>query len=312
MPAQYIPLIGGGLAVTVGAATIAVAMRRDTRRVLIERRLSRFTAESGPSMPAARRRGGLRLAAPFVRLGRSLLAKPADRDKLVRQLMGAGLEHPDGAYLFAGFRLIAALVAFVVTAAVYWGHPLGAIIALAYGVGAGGSMYVLPGRILSFIAGRRAQAIRRELPFALDLIQLALGGGSSIEQAMRFCAMLDPNPAPRVRDVVRALLEDLGRGMSYEAALDRWGRRLAIEEGAELSEMFRQSLLHGAELSPGLRVLVIEFTDRRLTQAREAIGRKSTKLTMVMVGFFLPVLILLLGAPAVVAILKGLGAFVRP
>ena len=94
-------------------------------------------------------------------------------------------------------------------------------------------------------------------------------------------------------------------GAPYDTALEKWGQRIGLEESRELAAMFKQSLVHGTELSSSLRRFANDLSERRLMSARESVGKKSAQLTVVMVMFFLPALIILLGGPAMHAVTVG-------
>ena len=102
------------------------------------------------------------------------------------------------------------------------------------------------------------------------------------------------------------LVHDIDTGMTYDNALTRWSRRLGVEEARELAAMFRQSLIHGAPLGDTLRSYSSDLRERRMTEAREIAGKISVRMTLVMVLCFLPALMILIGGPAVNAIVGGL------
>lgn len=78
------------------------------------------------------------------------------------------------------------------------------------------------------------------------------------------------------------------------------GTRLAVDEGVDFASLLKQATFHGGELGPSLRRYSTELAERRLSRAREEGGRRATYLTMVMVFFFVPVLLVVLLGPAVV------------
>jgi tight adherence protein C len=119
-------------------------------------------------------------------------------------------------------------------------------------------------------------------------------------------AQTDGGGMPLVRQTVQLLVEDLQRGMDYDMALDRWRERLGVNGGRELAALFKQTLLHGTELGAGLREFVREFADRRVSTARESIGRKTTQMTIVMIAFLMPALFIVLCSPAIVSLVRSL------
>jgi hypothetical protein len=64
-------------------------------------------------------------------------------------------------------------------------------------------------------------------------------------------------------------------------------------------------------LNAPLRRLAADIGETRLATAREQMGRKSVMLTLVMLGFFMPVLMIALAGPAVSDIMGTLGSVAR-
>lgn len=169
--------------------------------------------------------------------------------------------------------------------------------------------YIAANRTLGAIAQRRARQLRAELPSAIDLIALAFEGGAGVEQALRFASVQPVHPAPRVQRMLQGFVIDLDRGTPYDLALSRLGERLGIEEAQSLTDLLRQSLQHGTELIVPLKALGRGLRERRVADARAAIGRATTLMTVVMVTCLLPALLILIGAPSVGAILNVLGRY---
>jgi tight adherence protein C len=105
--------------------------------------------------------------------------------------------------------------------------------------------------------------------------------------------------APIVRMAVAQLVDEIQRGMSYDAALARWADRLGVNGARELAGVLRQSLSQGTELAGTLREFAREFGERRVFAARESIGRKTTQMTIAMLVLLMPALMIVLAGPAV-------------
>src|SRR5690606_36517169 len=104
--------------------------------------------------------------------------------------------------------------------------------------------------------------------------------------------------------LLRRHIADLDAGMPYDAALDRLGQRLGIDEGQDLAATIKQALFQGGELGTTLRRFSVDLSEKRMAAVREQVGRKGPHLTLVMILFFMPVLLVVLAGPAVVN-LKG-------
>jgi tight adherence protein C len=158
------------------------------------------------------------------------------------------------------------------------------------------------------MGNKRQRAMLAEFPFLLDLMLMMLESGISLDQCFRSIARDEAGTAPRLNPSIRQLVEDLDRGMSYEAALDRWSQRVAVPSSKDLAALFQQALFQGIELSPALRQFVREFTERRVAAAREAMGRIAVQMVMVMVLFFMPSLFIVMVGPPLNTLLDTMKA----
>jgi tight adherence protein C len=167
------------------------------------------------------------------------------------------------------------------------------------------------GRLLIILLKLRGESrqweIRRELPPVIDILLMVLNSGASIDQSLRYVSGVLDSSAPIVGAVLRRCLADVDSGVPYETAFERLGQRLGIEEGHDLAALIMQALLQGGEIVGTLERFGAELAEKRVTAAREQIGRKATQLTMVMLLFFMPVLMVILAGPAVSNIFETLG-----
>lgn len=214
-----------------------------------------------------------------------------------RALMQAGYSQPGAAPIFVAGRLLCTVALFVFLllrpgATANTGSILLALF-LAFFLS---RLFVIA---LKLKAEARQQEIRRELPPVVDVLLMVLGSGVSIDQSLRYVTGLLENTAPQVSRVFRRYVADVDNGMSYEAAFERMGQRLGLDEGYDLASLIRQALLQGGEITAALERFSAEIAEKRISHAREQIGRKAVILTIVMLAFFMPVLLITLAGPAV-------------
>jgi tight adherence protein C len=120
-----------------------------------------------------------------------------------------------------------------------------------------------------------------------------------VDQALYHVSLHISHVAPLTARELARYIADVEDATPYDKALDRLAHRLAIHEGHDFSALLKQNLFQGGELSPSLRRLAADISDTRLAYAREQVGRKSVLLTLVMLGFFMPVLLLAVAGPAI-------------
>jgi tight adherence protein C len=297
MTTEILLILGGGMLTALLAASAVVGSLRQAR---VQRRLSALTLSK-----ASAGNPPLLQSAWLDQMGWILLTGGKDRQEIALYLREAGYYTPSGVIIFAGLRLAGMFAAAGVTGFVLWERGDLAGLARLAPLAAAGLAFILAKNVLRSRAAVRLRRVAKELPFVLDVMVLMLESGISLDQAFRYLAQTEANATPMSRHAMRELVEDLTRGQSYELALDRWADRMGVTGSRELAALFKQSLLHGVELAPALKEFVREFTERRIALARESIGRKTTKMTVVMIVFMLPALMIILAGPAVVSVMHA-------
>ena len=237
------------------------------------------------------------------RAGRSIEGAKVNQE-LKALVLRAGFFQPSALYIFAAVRYVAGFaVGFLVIVARIGPQGL-YLFDVMLGLFFGYLFYRYALIALKLYADRRANVIRRELPPVLDIMLMALDAGVSIDQCMRYVAGVASRTAPVTSEVLRRHVADIDGGMPYDAALDRLGQRLGLDEGQDFASTIKQALFQGGELGTTLRRFSADLSDKRMATAREQVGRKAPHLTLVMILFFMPVLLVVLAGPAVVE-LKG-------
>ncbi|EJL20477.1 type II secretion system F family protein [Novosphingobium sp. AP12] len=285
-------------AVAIGGVVLIVAGIRwlhvDSRlRVRIEGQAMRSLGQ-----PA---RGWQGLRPPRIPLG-----KGRDRDEIEKRLRTAGYFEPGAVDVFVFLRIAASLVVAVACMATCWavtGNPFKPIFptfALT------GLTYIGAKYALQMRASARERLLTAEFPFLLDLMLMMLESGVSLDQCFRGIARDERVAVPNHARLVAMLVEDLDRGQDYQVAFERWAARVNVNGSRELAALFRQSLFQGMELVPALREFIREFSQRRVASAREAIGKITVRMVVLMLVFFMPALFIVLAGPPVAAIFDTL------
>lgn len=224
------------------------------------------------------------------------------------RLQRAGFSSSVGPYVFVGMRLFATTTAVLAALLLPWlGNGFVGNMDAAIAVFSGVSVYRSFEIGLRWRIGGREREIRRELPYVLDLVLMVLDSGVSIDQALRHVAGQIDQTSPVTAAQLRIYLSEIDEGLPYDQALDRLAQRLGISEGRDFAGLLKLNLFQGGELGPPLRRLAADIGEVRLAMAREQVGRKSVLLTMVMLVFFMPVLMVALAGPAVSDVIETLG-----
>lgn len=282
-------------ALALGGAVMAVSVMSIVRRQEVTARLTRIFLSDREHETII----GMGLEW-LERLGRRLEGTKVNREQK-DLVLKAGFFQSSALYVFVALRHLAAAIAAIAMLTLLYEKNGGLVlfdfvVAIIFGY----FFYRYTLIALKLYVDRRAATIRRELPPVLDIMLMALDAGVSIDQCMRYVANVTEGTAPVTGKVLRRHIADIDAGMPYEAALERLGQRLGIEEGQDLAETIKQALFHGGELGTTLRRFSVDLTEKRMAAVREQVGRKSPHLTLVMIVFFMPVLLVVLAGPAVV------------
>jgi tight adherence protein C len=285
--------IVAGLSLVAGALALAISSSVLMRERLAANRLSLLLA-SGSFHPSL-----IETAARWLEwIGHKLARNEAAAGEVRQTLARAGYFRPAALYIFLALRLGLTLSIFAAVLMLREGKPNIATLALAAIFAFLFYRYALIA--VRYQGERRARRIQRELPPVLDIVLMVLDSGVSIDQCLQYVANAARQSAPTVAPVLMRHVADVETGVPYDVALDRLGQRLAVDEGIDFANLLKQAMFQGGELGSSLRRFSAELSDRRLARAREEGGRRGTYLTVVMVFFFVPVLMVVLVGPAFV------------
>ena len=222
-----------------------------------------------------------------------------------QQLVMAGYRGPQAEVAFLFFRLIAP-IAFFAFAAFYlfvvnsfqWPVMIrvGAVILATFiGIKA-------PEIFLLNTTKKRQQSIRRAWPDSLDLLLICVESGMSVEQAFRRVSIevgVQSIPLAEELTLTTAELSYLGeRRLAYEHLASRTG----LESVKAVATALIQAERYGTPVGTALRVLAQESRDQRMNEAEKKAAGLPPKLTVPMILFFLPVLFVVIMAPAVIRV----------
>ncbi len=268
------------------------------RLVRADRRLAMRLATLGT--PANREK---RMGMPVPVL---LAPRGRDRAEIESRLRLAGFDGAGAMDRFVWIRLGASLgtaVLLMLLSGLLWGGAFAKPLLIFTGAGLA---FIAAKLVLNVFASNRALQITAEFPFLLDMMLMMLESGISLDQCFRSIAKEEGRAAPQHCRLMTLLVADLDRGMSYDAALERWAARVAVSGAKELATLFRQGLFQGVQLTPALRDFIDEFTQRRIARAREAMGKIAVRMVVVMIIFFMPALFIVLGGPPVTTLFDTL------
>ncbi|WDP90908.1 MAG: type II secretion system F family protein [Desulfobacter sp.] len=164
--------------------------------------------------------------------------------------------------------------------------------------------YLLPDMVLKHRAKARVTSIFRELPDTLDLLVICLYAGLGFDYALyRVCSEL--------RDIAPILSGEFGRyfletksGLVRETALKNLAERNGSEPLKSVVNVLLQSSRIGTDMARALKVYTDTMRKERQQMAEEQGAKLGTKLTLPLVVFILPALMLIILGPVIINFVK--------
>lgn len=174
-----------------------------------------------------------------------------------------------------------------------------------------GLMLVILGLLLprwalrSSAAGRQIR-IRSEVPLFINLMVLLLEAGLSTRQALRSLIRDGEGVLPELGEEFRLALRQIDAGGDLGEVLANMGRVLDVAELSGVLGVLRQVERYGGEVREPLLSALAVMQERRGLDLRERVNLLAGRMTVVMVLFFFPALMLCVAGPAFSSIFRAL------
>jgi len=284
------------LLLIAGIACLAFSTYQLTRpRVIADRQrrlaIDRIRSTSDAIvLPAPERRSlGAAISAPLARLHRRLWRRQTDQD-IETALARAGASRRLNAESFMALRVV--VTGFGLFVGFTLAHGVGRVLVGLFFAAAG---ILLPGFLLSKAASRRAEQIDSELPHFVDQLALVIEAGMSFDSAVTSLAEVNEGP---LADEMKRVLTELRVGESRKTAIRNFAERVGSDEAMAFANAVLASDQLGSPLSGILRAQATDLRHRRQMYAEERAQKAPVKMLLPMAVFILPVMFVLILAPA--------------
>jgi tight adherence protein C len=178
---------------------------------------------------------------------------------------------------------------------------------LVYSVGAALIGAYLPNVLLKNSTVKRQKSIRRAWPDSLDLMLLCVEAGMSVEHAIKRVAKEIGQQSTELSEELTLTTAELSfledRGRAYE----NLGRRTGLDNVRAVMTAMIQAEKYGTSVGQALRVMAEEGRETRMMDAEKKAASLPPKLTVPLILFFLPVLFIVILAPAMIKIMSVQG-----
>lgn len=169
---------------------------------------------------------------------------------------------------------------------------------------AAGAGYLLPKRLLAYAAGRRQKIISVEISTFIPLLRILFESGMAVEQALRVLSIEGQKLLPELTSELRLILVRVDSGLELGQELNKAAVMLAVDEFTDTCVILQQLIQQGGGAMKSLLALKQLLDDRRLTRLQEYISKMSAKMSVVMMLFLFPALLIVLAGPGFTAITR--------
>ncbi|RMQ50621.1 hypothetical protein ALQ04_03860 [Pseudomonas cichorii] len=172
----------------------------------------------------------------------------------------------------------------------------------ALGVG-----YLIPKRALAAFAKYRQKQVVVEISTFIPLLRILFESGMAVEQALRVLSNEGKELLPVLSEEIRVILIRVDSGLELGEELRKSATLLAVDEFSDTCVILNQLIHQGGGALRSLLALKQLLDDRRLTRLQEYISKLSAKMSVVMMVFLFPALLIVLAGPGFTAIGHALG-----
>ncbi|MDX9884869.1 type II secretion system F family protein [Thauera sp.] len=246
--------------------------------------------------------------APEPDKGSALFDKLTDTAEVERDLRRAGLGSERGMRVF---KLALFLVPLL-------GAGLGVSLGLARGMHGSALLlsgfagfaigYLVPPRVVRMLAARRQKRIREEMVPLLHMLRMLFDAGLSLEQTLRILHQDGGELIPEIAAELRVAVTRIGAGQDRAEALQDMVAPLDVAELNDTVAILKQATRYGGSLRESLGSFAALIEERRLSGLREYVSKLSAKMTIVMILFMFPALLIFIAGPGMITLVRALSS----
>jgi len=292
------PEMLGGMFLFVLAAVSAAGYVFVLRPSQNEAQLPAELSLNGPQLPGAQA-----AVADALRLIGEALPSQKNQGEMRRELMAAGYRWSSAVPVFMGIKAASALLLGIAGA---WGAMLtksdlqSALLAAICGLGFG---YLLPDRVLTRLAQRRIDQLRRGLPAALDLMVLAIEAGQGLDAAILETSRGLRITNPELASEFTQLQLELKANTTRTDALRNFANRSKDIEVRKFANLLIDTDRFGTSLGPALKTHARYLRIRFRQAAQEKARKVAVKLIFPVFFLIFPSVMLVTLGPAAIMLI---------
>ena len=164
--------------------------------------------------------------------------------------------------------------------------------------------YYLPVILLKNLVARRQISIQRAWSDALDLLLICVESGMAVEPALQRVASEIGSASVPLAEELTLTVAELSYLQDRRKAFENLAKRTGMATVKSVTTSLIQSERYGTPLGTALRVLAQENRDARMSEAERKAAALPPRLTVPMIMFFLPVILIVIMGPAIMKIFE--------
>ena len=165
-----------------------------------------------------------------------------------------------------------------------------------------------PDVVLSRLAARRHVRLETGIPDALDLLVICAEAGLSLDHAIEQVARVLRSCNPEVAEEFAATAAEMRITAVRDQAFDNLAQRAGIASLRGIVAALNQSIRFGTPLAGSLRAVAAEMRTERLVRFEQRAARLPVLMTVPLMMFILPSLMIVIGAPLALRIMDMLAS----
>ena len=167
--------------------------------------------------------------------------------------------------------------------------------------------YLIPKRILIKASKARQERLAVEVSTMIPLLRMLFEVGMTVEQSLRVLVNGGEKILPELTIELQHILLRVDAGLELGEELRHTALLMQVDELTDTFTILEQLIHQGGGGMSSLVSLKELIDDRRMTTLQERVSKMSAKMSIVMMVFLFPALLIILAGPGFIAIIQALG-----
>ncbi len=148
--------------------------------------------------------------------------------------------------------------------------------------------------------------IKKELVTFLHMLRMLFNSGLSLEHALLVLVEDSGDLFPHLRKQLRRVINNVRGGQDQGTALLHMAKSLDIQEVTDTIAMLHQVSKYGGNIQASLSQYISLIEERQISAVREYVTKLSAKMSIVMIVFMFPALIIFIAGPGFIGLADAL------